>query len=122
MQLTVNVFSIRVRQAGGSVAMSGEPLRLAVVVDAITAGLDVGVQIRTVVPLANAVGNGPWVYLLQYSPIIEVLGTLALELLRALTKQTPVLLEDSEVGGVAGLVFAYEVERSQRGDQGWCCE
>ena len=37
--------------------MSGEPLRLAVVVDAISASLDVGVQIRAMVSLANGVGD-----------------------------------------------------------------
>jgi len=51
-ELTVDVFSIRVRQACSPVAMSSEPLGLAVVADAISASLDVGVQIRAVVLLA----------------------------------------------------------------------
>ena len=54
---TVDVLSIRVRQASGAIAMSSKPLRLAVVVDAVSASLDIGIQIRAAVSLANAVDN-----------------------------------------------------------------
>lgn len=48
--------------------------------------------------------------LLQHSAVVRLLGTLALEFLRAFAEQTPVLLEDAEVGSVAGFVVACQVQ------------
>lgn len=56
-KLTVDVFSIRVRQAGGPIAMSSKPLGVTVVVDAVSASLNVGVQVHAMVLSAIGISD-----------------------------------------------------------------
>lgn len=114
IQLTVDILSVRVGQARGTVSVTSEPLAFTVVGHAVGTSLDIGVQVGAVMySVAGLNRLGQRVRkrrLLQHSAIVIVLGAFSLEFLRALTKQTPVLLEDAEVGCVAGFVVSYQTE------------
>lgn len=105
--LTSDIGGVGVLQAGRAVTVAATPSAEAKEGLAVVARLDVLLQVLAAAGQQCVTRCQGLTNLLQDGTVVDLLGGLALELGRGLAQHHPVLLEDAEVGRIAGLAVAW---------------